>query len=268
MNTTPTSQPILLEVRENTGVAILTLNRPAQYNAFNLAMITQWRAALARVENDPSIRALVVTGAGKAFCAGGDMQELESFLGMDALQRKNYLWENVHQVPLALERIDCPVIAALNGTARGAGLDMALMCDLRVMDEGSVVAESYIHMGLMPGDGGAWFLPRLVGLPRALELLWTGDPLDAKTAREIGLVNQVTPAGQALAQALALAERIARQPVHAVRFTKRAAYQAAAAGVSLRAHLDAVSSHMAVIEGMPDFRERVEAFRDKQRARC
>jgi enoyl-CoA hydratase/carnithine racemase len=258
---------ILLEVRADSGVAVLTLNRPAQYNAFNLEMIAQWRAALARVETDAAIRALVVTGAGKAFCAGGDMQELESFLAMDALQRKNYLWENVHQVPLLLERIDCPVIAALNGTARGAGLDMALMCDLRVMDEGSVVAESYIHMGLMPGDGGGWFLPRLVGLPRALELLWTGDPVDAKTAKEIGLVNQVAPAGQALAQAVALAERIARQSTHAVRFTKRAAYQAAGTSVSLRAHLDAVSSHMAVIEGMPEFRQRVEAFRDKQRNR-
>lgn len=267
MNNTTENSSILLDVREDTGVAVLTLNRPAQYNAFNLPMIGQWRAALARVETDPKIRALVVTGAGKAFCAGGDMDELENFLGMDALQRKNFLWENVHQVPLALERIDCPVIAALNGTARGAGLDMALMCDLRVMDEGSVVAESYIHMGLMPGDGGAWFLPRLVGLPRALEMLWTGDPVDAKTAREIGLVNQVAPAGQALTQALALAERIARQPTQAIRFTKRAAYQAAAAGVSLRAHLDTVSSHMAVIEGMPEFRERVEAFRNKQRSR-
>ena len=254
---------ILLDVREDTGVAVLTLNRPAQYNAFNIPMVAQWRAALARVETDAGIRALVVTGAGKAFCAGGDMQELESFLTMDALQRKAFLWENVHQVPLLLERIDCPVIAALNGTARGAGLDMALMCDLRVMDEGAVVAESYIHMGLMPGDGGGWFLPRLVGLPRALELLWTGDPVDAKTAREIGLVNQVAPAGQALAQAVTLAERIARQPTQAVRFTKRTVYQGA--GVSLRAHLDAVSSHMAVLEDMPEFRERVEAFRDKQR---
>lgn len=256
---------VLLEVRQDTGVAVLTLNRPAQYNAFNLDMIGLWRAALARVETDNAIRALVVTGAGKAFCAGGDMEELESFLAMDALQRKAYLWENVHQVPLALERIDCPVIAALNGTARGAGLDMALMCDLRVMDEATVVAESYIHMGLMPGDGGAWFLPRLVGLARALELLWTGDAIDAKTAREIGMVNQVAPPGQALQQAVALAERIAGQSTHAVRFTKRAAYQASGAGVALRAHLDAVSSHMAVIEGMPDFRQRVEAFRDRQR---
>ncbi|MDB5857192.1 MAG: Enoyl-CoA hydratase [Ramlibacter sp.] len=256
---------ILLDLDAATGVAVLTLNRPEQFNAFDLNMVGLWREALGRVERDSSIRALVVTGAGKAFCAGGDMQELEGFLTMDAFERKAFLWENVHQIPLLLERIDCPVIAAINGTARGAGLDMALMCDLRVMDEAAVVAESYVHVGLMPGDGGAWFLPRLVGIPRALELLWTGDPIDAKTAREIGLVNRVAAPGQALAEAVALAGRIAGQPTHAVRFTKRAVYQAASAGQSLRAHLDAVSSHMAVLEDMPEFRARVEAFREKQR---
>jgi len=257
-------QSILLDVRADTGVAVLTLNRPEQLNAFDLSMIGQWRAGLARVEADRSIRALVVTGAGTAFCAGGDMRELESFLAMGAVERKAFLFENVHQIPLALERIDCPVIAAINGTARGAGLDMALMCDLRVMDEATEVAESYVHVGLMPGDGGGWFLPRLVGLPRALELLWTGDAIDARTAREIGLVNRVAPAGQALAQAVTLAERIARQPPHAVRFTKRAVYQSLGVGVALRTHLDAVSSHMAVLEDTPDFRVRVEAFRTRQ----
>jgi len=265
MNDTAETRSILLNIRADTGVAVLTLNRPAQYNAFNLAMVAQWQAALMQVESDAGIRALVVTGAGKAFCAGGDMHELEGFTGMDALQRKAYLWENVHRIPLLLERIDCPVIAALNGTARGAGLDMALMCDLRVMDAGAVVAESYIDVGLMPGDGGAWLLPRLVGLSRALELLWTGDPMDARTALDIGLVNRVAPEGQALDEAITLAERIARQPAHAVRFTKRAAYQAVGAGVSLRTHLDAVSSHMAVLEDTPEFRQRVTAFRQKQR---
>ncbi len=256
-------ESILFEHDAATGVAVLTLNRPEQYNAFDLPMVRAWRDALARVEADAGIRALVVTGAGKAFCAGGDMQELESFLAMSALERKNFLWEHVHQIPLLLERIDCPVIAAINGTAHGAGLDMALMCDLRVMDETAVVAESYINVGLMPGDGGAWFLPRLVGMARALELLWTGDPIDAATAREIGLVNKVAAAGQARADAVALAERIAKQPTQAIRFTKRAVLQGA--GVTLRAHLDAVSSHMAVLEDLPAFRERVEAFRKRAR---
>jgi len=259
------SASLLFDVDTETGVAVITLNRPQRLNAFDLAMVTLWREALARVEKDRAIRALVVTGAGAAFCAGGNMDELEAFLAMSAIERKNYLWDNVHQVPLALERIDCPVIAALNGTARGAGLDMALMCDLRVMDSSAVLAESYIAMGLMPGDGGAWFLPRLVGLARALELLWTGDPIDAETALRIGLVNHVAPAGTALAQATALAQRIARQPTHAVRFTKRVALQAMTGQASLRSHLDAVSSHMAVLEDLPDFKQRVAVFRQRKR---
>lgn len=259
------NENILFALDRSTGVATLTLNRPEQFNAFNREMIVEWRAALARVETDPGIRALVLTGSGKAFCAGGDMQELEAFLSMDAAERKSFLWDNVHQIALLLERIDCPVIAAINGTARGAGLDMALMCDIRLMDEQAVVAESYINMGLMPGDGGAWFLPRLVGISRALELLWTGDAVDAKTALATGLVNRIVASGQVLAEAVVLAERIARQPTQVVRFTKRAVYQAAGAGTSLRGHLDAVSSHMAVLEDMTEFRERVAAFRERQR---
>lgn len=256
---------ILFDRHADTGVAVLTLNRPERFNAFNRDMIGQWRAALARVETDISIRALVVTGSGKAFCAGGDMDDLESFLPMGALERRSYLWDNVHQIALLLERIDCPVLAALNGTARGAGLDMALMCDLRVMDQSAVLAESYISMGLMPGDGGSYFLPRLVGIPRALELLWTGDAIDADTALGIGLVNRLAAPGEALKEALALAERIARQPTQAIRFIKRAVYQSMNGGVSLRGHLDAISSHMAVLEDMPEFRERVQAFKQRSR---
>jgi len=192
------------------------------------------------------------------------MDDLESFLSMDAFERKAYLWERVHRIPLALERIDCPVIAALNGTARGAGLDMALMCDLRVIDESVVLAESYIAMAVMPGDGGSYFLPRLVGVPRALELLWTGDPITARQAESIGLVNHVTPDGEALSRATELAQRIAAKPTQAIRFTKRAVMQGAT--MSLRAHLDMLSSHMSVLEDLPEFRDRVRAFRDRKRS--
>lgn len=255
---------IIFEVEPGTGVARLTLNRPERFNAFSKEMIGEWRDALARVEHDIAIRAMVLTGKGKAFCAGGDIDELGSFLSMTALERKQFLWDHVHQIPLALERIDCPVIAALNGTARGAGLDMALMCDLRFMDRSVVLAESYIAMGLMPGDGGSYFLPRLVGAARALELLWTGDPITAEQAERIGLVNRITPDGECVEAAMALARRIAGQSTQAVRFTKRAVYQGQSMG--LRAHLDAISSHMSVLEDTPAFRERVSAFKQRKRA--
>ncbi|MGE0385251.1 MAG: enoyl-CoA hydratase/isomerase family protein [Gammaproteobacteria bacterium] len=262
------SDPILFDVDADTGVALLTLNRPQRFNAFTQDMIDRWHAALQRVEREPQIRAVVITGAGKAFCAGGDMDELESFIGMNALERKLWLWEHVHRIPLLLEGIDKPVIAALNGTARGAGLDMALMCDLRIVDASVQLAESYISVGLVPGDGGSWFLPRLVGIPRALEMLWTGDPIDARTALQIGLVNRVTEDGQALPAALALAAKIARQPQQAIRFTKRAVYQSMAMSTSLRSHLDTISSQMAVLEDLPDFRDRVRAFKDRKAPRA
>jgi 2-(1,2-epoxy-1,2-dihydrophenyl)acetyl-CoA isomerase len=213
--------------------------------------------------SNPEIRCLVVTGAGKAFCAGGDIDDLESFLTGNALTRKNHLWGHVQQIPLLLEQIDCPVIAAINGTARGAGLDMALMCDLRIMDAEAVVAESYISMGLVPGDGGAWFLPRLVGLSRALELLWTGDAVDADMALQIGMVNRIAPAGTALATSLELARRIAKQPTQPVRMMKRLAYQGLS--MTLRAHLDQASSHMAVVEDLAEFRDRLKTFRERGR---
>lgn len=259
------TQSILFEVDSESGVATLTLNRPQRYNAFTQEMIDRWCGALARVEKDDSIRALVVTGAGKAFCSGGDMDELESFLSMTALQRKDFLWKHVHQIPLTLERIDCPVIAAINGTARGAGLDMALMCDLRIMDTSVILAESYISVGLMAGDGGGYFLPRLVGTARALELLWTGDPIDSQAALATGLVNKVVPDGTALEAATALARRLAAQPSQAMRFIKRSVYQSMQMPTTLRAHLDSVSSHMSVLEDLPDFRKRVEDFKQRPR---
>lgn len=262
---TKSESTVLFHIELETGVGVLTLNRPDRFNAFNLELIDAWREVLEQVAGNGDIRALVLTGAGKAFCAGGDIDDLESFLTGNALRRKNHLWDHIQQIPLLLERIDIPVIAAINGTARGAGLDMALMCDLRVMDAEAMVAESYIAMGLVPGDGGAWFLPRLIGLPRALELLWTGEAVNAETALQIGMVNHIAPAGTALQVALELARRIAKQPNQAIRMMKRLVYQGLGGGMSLRAHLDQASSHMSVVEDLPEFKERLQTFRNRKR---
>jgi len=256
------SEKILFEVADN-GVATLMLNRPERFNAFNLEMVNRWADLLESARKDDRIKVVVVTGAGKAFCAGGDMDELESFLTMDAAGKKSFLWDNVHRIPLALQRLDRPVIAALNGTARGAGLDMALMCDLRVAERSTIFAESYISMGVMAGDGGCYFLPRLVGVSKALELLWTGETITATEAERIGMVSRVVDDGQALAAALALADKIAKQPPAAIQFIKRATYQSMT--MSLEAHLDQISSHMAVLEDMPAFRERVSAFKQRRK---
>jgi enoyl-CoA hydratase/carnithine racemase len=256
---------VLLEKNTASGVAILTLNRPKQFNSFNREMVNRWADLLIEVSQDKAIHALVVTGSGKAFCAGGDMDELASFLTMPMMERKAYLTDNVHRVARALNDMDIPVIAALNGTARGAGLDMALMCDIRVADRSVMVAESYVALGLVPGDGGSYLLPRLIGMSRALELLWTGDAINAEQAERIGMISHVVDDGQALNKARELAERIAKQPTDAVRLIKRAALQSV--NMTFTAHLDMISSHMAILEDGDAFRQRLTAFREQQKSK-
>jgi enoyl-CoA hydratase/carnithine racemase len=257
------SLPVCMDVAAD-GVATLTLNRPEQLNAFNLEMIAAWRAALEAAESDDRVKVVVVTGAGRAFCAGGDFEEMVKFSAMDALERKNFLYRNVHRIPLALERMDKPVLAAINGAARGAGLDMALMCDIRLMAQSATLAESYINIGLIAGDAGSWFLPRLIGTARALELFWTGRVVGAEEAERIGMVNRSVPDAELLPAAYELARTIAAKPTQAVRFFRRAVYQSQT--MALAAHLDMVSSHMAVLEDLPEHRDGIAAFRNRTRA--
>lgn len=254
-------QHITLDSRTE-GVAVLTLNRPDKLNSFNRVMISEWERALDMAANDTAIRVIVLTGAGRAFCAGGDADEMAEMQDADNVKRRDYL-RGIHRIPLAMERLDKPVIAAVNGTARGAGMDMAIMCDLRVAGTSATFAESYINMGLISGDGGMYFLPRLIGATRALELLWTGRVIDAVEAERIGLVNHVVQDTEVLPAALKLAAEIAGQAQEAIRITKRSVYQGLAS--SLASHLDAVSSHMAVLYDTPDFQARLEAFRRRRK---
>ena len=260
----PSEPPVKFDV-DAYGVGTLTLNRPELLNAFDLNMIGAWRGALESAEADERVKVVVVTGAGRAFCAGGDFEEMAKFSDMDALERKNFLYRNVHRIPLALERTEKPVIAAINGAARGAGLDMALMCDMRLMAQSATLAETYINVGLIAGDAGSWFLPRLIGTARALELFWTGRVVGAQEAERIGMVNRVVPDADLLAETHELARTIASKPQQAVRFFRRAVYQSQT--MSLPTHLDMVSSHMAVLEDLPEHRAGIAAFRDRARGK-
>lgn len=263
MTDTP-MQPVLIN-RDEDGIATLTLNRPERYNAFNSEMIDEWHRLLQALKHDDGVKVIVLTGAGKAFCSGGDVGSQSDRLKDDNITRKNYLYRNVHRIARAMESMDKPTIAAINGPARGAGLDMALMCDLRLMAHSASVAESYINVGLIAGDGGAYYLPRLIGMPRALELFWTGREVKSDEAERIGLVNRAVPDDELLPATYELARTIARQPAEAVRLFKRIAYQSA--DMSLDAHLDMVSSHMAVLRDTPEHRERVAAFLARKRER-
>ncbi len=253
---------IKLEIADD-GVAVLELNRPDRLNAFNRQMVGEWREALAQIGDDSRVRVVVLTGAGRAFCAGGDADEMTEMQGASSVERKDYLWRSIQKIPLAMERLEVPVIAAVNGTARGAGLDMALMCDIRICGASSTFAESYINMGVISGDGGTWFLPRVIGVSRALELLWTGRVVDAEEAGRIGMVNRVVADADVRSEALTLARQIAAQPPQAVALMKRAVYQGFSG--TLAAHLDMISSHMAVVFDTPEFNDRLNAFHARRK---
>lgn len=258
----------LLYTKEN-GIAYITLNRPESYNAFSVDMIKGWIQALSDAKSDNDVKVIVLTGSGKAFCAGGDIKAMRSgkgFLHYDGdvigngspIDYKNSLWELVQRIPLLLDDNDKPVIASINGPAMGAGLDMALMCDLRIASDKAKFAESYVRISLIPGDGGAFFLPRLVGLSKALEMLWTGDTIDAEEACRIGLVNKVVPAEQLAEATRKMAQRLAEGPQLAIRMIKRLVYQGLKS--DLRSALDRASSDMGIITATEDYQKALSAF--------
>ena len=161
------------------GIARIVLDRPERMNAFTFEMIDAWTAALEQCRTDDAVKVVIVTGTGSSFCSGGDIVEMGDRLEHTPEQRKNELFQRIERIPLALEDLDKPVIAVVNGVATGAGMDMALMCDIRYAAQSARFAETYVKVGLVPGAGGAHFLPRLVGVSKALELFLTGDFIDA-----------------------------------------------------------------------------------------
>ena len=207
------------------GIVTLTLNAPGERNA--LSSQIQWDAvveACERVQRDASVKVVILTGAGSAFCAGGNVKDFRDKRGLAAgdgmAVRENYR-NGIQRIPLAFYRLDVPTIAAVNGPAIGAGCDLACMADIRIASEKASFAESFVKLGLIPGDGGAWLLQRVVGYARAAEMSFTGDLLDARQALEAGLVSRVVPAERLLDEARALATRIAANPGQALRMTKR-----------------------------------------------
>jgi enoyl-CoA hydratase/carnithine racemase len=254
-----------LDYHVDSGIATITLNRPARKNAFTLKMIDAWVSVLRQAGSDPEVRVVVLTGAGDAFCSGVDLRRGVSGPPETPIARKLMLSERVHQIPLAMEDLDKPVIAAINGVAVGAGLDMALMCDIRIMARSARVSEGYIRVGMVPGDGGCYYLPRLVGVAKALELLWTGDFVSSEEAERIGLVNSVVEDSQLAEVTTALARKIADAHPMAIRMIKRATYQSLRS--DLRTSLDLISSHTGVIGLMADSQEAREAFAEHRRPR-
>ena len=207
------------------GIATITLNRPAVRNPISDAeVIEALLDVLGRIEADMNVRVAILTGTGSAFSSGGNLKSMGEAGGLNdplpAQTRRNYR-HGIQRLPLAFEALEVPVVAAVNGPAIGAGCDLACMCDLRIAGESARFAESFVKVGLIPGDGGAWLLPRVVGFSKACEMALTGDAIDAAEALACGLVSSVVPDGDLLDAARALARRIAANPPHVVRMTKR-----------------------------------------------
>lgn len=240
------------------GIGRIVLDRPERMNAFTLEMIDAWAAALRECRTDDAVRVVLVTGTGTAFCSGGDIVEMGDRLAQTPVQRKDELFERVQRIALALDDLDKPVIAAVNGAATGAGMDLALMCDIRYAAASARFAETYVRIGLVPGAGGAHYLPRLVGPSKALELFLTGEFIDAGEALRVGIVNKVFPDETLADEVDKIARRMARTPPLTLRLLKRAITQGLRN--DLRTNLDLISSHYALVTSTEEHKEAVRAF--------
>ena len=253
------------ELTMENGIAVGRLNRPEKKNALSPEMIGGLAEALQHANDDPSVRVFIVTGAGNAFCSGGDLgrRAKEGEGGEPTpLSRKTRLQTGTHRLARAIEAFEKPLIAAVNGAAAGAGMDMTLMCDLRFAARSARFSEAYIRVGLIPGNGGCYFLPRVVGMAKALEMLWTGDFIDAEEAHRIGLVNRVYDDEKLMDETLAFARRLADGPPIQQRLIKKLTYQSLR--TDLATSLELVSSHMAVVQSTDDYREAIAAFKAKR----
>jgi len=233
------------------AVVTLTLNRPEERNA--LSTQAQWdelAQACAAIQADESARAVILTGAGTAFSAGGnvkDMRDKKGIAGGTPYQISQGYLRGIQQIPLALHRLEVPTIAAVNGAAIGAGCDLACMCDIRIASEKAKFAESFVKLGIIPGDGGAWLLQRTIGYQRAAELSFTGDTIEAQAALAMGLVTRVVAPEALMPAARELAGRIAANSGPALRMAKRLLRQAQSSRLDetlqLSAALQALAHH-------------------------
>jgi 2-(1,2-epoxy-1,2-dihydrophenyl)acetyl-CoA isomerase len=214
---------VLLEAKSE-GIATLVMNRPDRLNALNNELAAALNDALRRISEDDTVNVIVITGAGRAFCAGGDLGAIGKGRQTGATHDLEPLLRSGMQAVLKMRTMPQPVIAAVNGAAAGAGMNIALAADIRIAAEEATFGQNFAKVGLFPDYGGTYFLPQLVGPAKAAELFYTGDMVDAKTALALGIVNHVVPAAGLEAEVKALAQKIAQGPAVAIRAVKRALF--------------------------------------------
>jgi 2-(1,2-epoxy-1,2-dihydrophenyl)acetyl-CoA isomerase len=253
-------------LQRHEAVLEILLNRPEMLNAANRQLIGELAAAVAEAAGDPSVRAVLIRGAGTHFCAGGDITMFGGLISLEPEARANALHDIVdtlHPMLMALRRMPKPVIAAVQGAAAGFGLSLVLAADLAIAAEDAVFTCGYVHLGTSPDGGMTMTLPRIVGMKRAAELMLLGDRFDAQRALELGLINRIVPPATLEAEAMALATRLANGPTHAYGRTK--ALLEASIGQLLDAQLKRETEGFAACAATAEFVEGVSAFLEKRK---
>lgn len=257
----PAAQPAVLESRDG-AVVTISLNRPDRLNALNLDLTVGLRDALARAAKDEAVRAVVLTGSGRGFCAGGDLGFLRELRARNALDTASSMLAAATDMIVSIAEMTKPVIAAVNGPAAGAGMNIALACDTRIASEHATFGQTFVKIGLFPDFGGTFLLPRLVGPSRAAELFYSGEMITAKDAAALGLVNRVVAPDVLAAEAAALAGRLAMGPPIAIRAIKRTLFGEHSA--DLRRALDAEARQQYECFHSADFEEGLVSFFEKR----
>ncbi|MFM9976650.1 MAG: crotonase/enoyl-CoA hydratase family protein [Sphingomonadaceae bacterium] len=258
------TQPIL--TARDGAILTVTLNLPEKRNPISDdAMVDALCATMLAADADIAIRVVILTGAGGTFSSGGDLKAMKDGTGLrdplPAQTRRNYR-TGIQRIPTVFQALEVPVIAAINGPAIGAGLDLACLCDIRIAADTARFAESFVKLGIVPGDGGAWLLPRIVGFSRATELALTGETFDANEALAYGLVSRVVAAEDLLPTARTIADRIAVNPPHAVRMTKRLLREGQTTTLATNLELSAAMQSLA--HATRDNDEAIDAFLEKR----
>jgi 2-(1,2-epoxy-1,2-dihydrophenyl)acetyl-CoA isomerase len=250
----------VLIFRKEKGVAVITLNNPEIRNALSDKMMDELLLALDEIEKDDEIRAVVITGAGRAFSSGGNVSGMQRLTESATLARDAVF--RLSKLIMRITELEKPIIAAVNGAAVGAGCNLALAADIVVASEGAVFSEIFVRIGLLPDAGGMFILPRLVGVSNAKRLCFTGDMVNAAEAERMGLANKVVPAEQLEAEALGLAERLAQGPTKAIALTKRIINRSLSSDLAAVCEYEAQAQ--AILLQTEDFREGMQAFLEKR----
>ena len=259
-----TFEDLIVEQRKNT--LWITLNRPEASNAYSSGMVKSFVEVLRHADIDNSVRVIIVTGAGKNFCAGGDIKAMLGKTGMfagESNELREAYQKGIQQIPMTFSQLKTPVVAMVNGAAVGAGCDLAAMCDLRVASTEASFAETFAKVGLVPGDGGAIFLTRLIGFGKAMEMFMTCKTISASEALNIGLVNQVVLPSELKSKTEELADQLASLPPIALQMTKKALYHAYQNDLS--SHLELMAAYQGITQRSSDHFKALEGMMEKKK---